>query len=334
MTTALATTQATALDSVQNWTPDQVSLIKRTVAPEATNDELAMFLHVAAKAGLDPLQKQVWFVKRKQNVGTRENPKWEDRVTIQAGVDGLQARALRMPDCGGIRSAAVYENEDFLFDKKNGEVVRHEGNPFKAPGRPIGAWAIVDRRGRKPFTALVRFDEYYDDRSFLWKGKPAVMIEKVARSTALRRAYPENFGGIYDPAEMGRAAHEPAPQPEPQIDPSPALAAPALSVTAEVVDVKPTPTAEAAEAHGVDPAAAAILTKPVGGEALFEEAKRVWGETRAKEEWRKARRTIWGGATPAPPVAQWTEQQVLDMEFALFGQKPRDSSGDPVDVPF
>jgi len=32
------------------------------------------------------------------------------------------------------------------------------------------------------------------------------MLEKVARSTALRRAYPEDFGGIYDPAEMGREA--------------------------------------------------------------------------------------------------------------------------------
>ncbi len=176
------------------WSEDQRALIKRTVAPDATNDELAMFLHVAAKAGLDPLQKQVWFVKR------------SGRVTIQAGVDGLQARALRMPDCEGIASAVVYEKEDFVFDKAKGEVVRHQSNPFGAQGQLVGAWGIVHRKGKAPFVALIRYAEYADSNSPLWKNKPAMMLEKVARSTALRRAYPEDFGGIYDPAEMGREA--------------------------------------------------------------------------------------------------------------------------------
>jgi hypothetical protein len=40
------TTLATRTPVVE-WSEDQRALIKRTVAPEATNDELAMFLHVA-----------------------------------------------------------------------------------------------------------------------------------------------------------------------------------------------------------------------------------------------------------------------------------------------
>jgi phage recombination protein Bet len=200
-------TNVTALATrAPEWSEDQRALIKRTVAPEATNDELAMFLHVAKKAGLDPLQKQIWFVKRRQKVTKNGREEWEDRVTIQAGVDGLQARALRMPDCEGIQAAVVYAKDDFVFDKAKGEVLRHQGNPFGAQGEIVGAWAIVRRAGKTPFVALIRFSEYVDDRSFLWKNKPSVMIEKVARSTALRRAYPEDFGGIYDPAEMGKDA--------------------------------------------------------------------------------------------------------------------------------
>jgi hypothetical protein len=57
-----------------------------------------------------------------------------------------------------------------------------------------------------PFVSIVRFAEYDNGNNPLWKSKPAVMIDKVAKSTALRLAYPEQLGGIYDRAELsGRA---------------------------------------------------------------------------------------------------------------------------------
>lgn len=292
---AIATIQPAALAPVQEWSRDQIDLIKRTVAENATDDELKMFMHVAAKAGLDPLQKQIWFVKRKQNSGTRENPKWEDRVTIQAGVDGLQARALRMPDCKGVQSAAVYESDDFVFDMREGQVVRHQGNPFKAKGQPIGAWAIVTRDGKSPFVALVRFSEYVDERSFLWKGKPAVMIEKVARSTALRRAYPDAFGGIYDPAEMGKdALKEPAVEQEAH----PAAAEHPIAAASEVVDVK------------VEPVVPAPASKPAPPPvlSLWNRMVKDMGKEKAKEALEAASKKHFG--EKMPPSPEWTQEQV------------------------
>lgn len=185
MTSALAKTQQEGMV----WTPEQRDLVKRTVAKDATDDELAMFLHVAATTGLDPLQKQIHFTKM------------GGRIAFIADVNGLQARAAREADYEGIDHAVVYEKDDFLFDQKAGEVLKHVNNPF-LKGDPVGAWAIVHRKGMRPFVSCVRFAEYNNPSNALWKSKPAVMVAKCAKSTALRLAYPEQLGRTYDEAEL------------------------------------------------------------------------------------------------------------------------------------
>lgn len=189
---------------VASWTPEQKELIKRTVAKDASDDELRMFLHVAASSGLDPLLKQIHFTKM------------GGRVAFIADVNGLQARAAKAPDFRGIDCAVVYEKDDFAMDQKTGEVVRHVNNPF-VQGKPVGAWAVVHREGMRPFVSCVRFAEYVNLSNPLWKpdAKPSVMILKCAKSTALRLAYPERFSGVYDEAELGKEERELNPAPEP-----------------------------------------------------------------------------------------------------------------------
>ncbi len=348
---------------VVTWTPEQAELIRRTIAPEATNDELALFMHVASKSGLDPLLRQIWFSKRKQNVGTRDKPRYEDRVLIMAGADGMQARALRFPDCTSIMHAAVFERDDFLFDRKTGLVVKHFSNPFKNAGNVIGAWAVVLRRDKDPFVALVSFDEYVDGASFLWRDKPAVMIEKVARATALRRAYPENFGGIYDPAELDRGKHQKAVEeakengqangngrkppkraerkPEPPREEPPPHAGgepePKAGGNPEG-EWRPLPEGEGVaqpeEREPVDtrePEPQPLpQTPPTPPKSTVPPAvQAVWD--RAGEKWGEEERgKRWGQAAWSvfdgrpPPTAKWTEAQIQAVESTLF----------PQDVPF
>jgi len=42
----------------------KIELLKRTIAVGATDDELQMFLYVAQRSQLDPLLKQIYFIKR------------------------------------------------------------------------------------------------------------------------------------------------------------------------------------------------------------------------------------------------------------------------------
>jgi phage recombination protein Bet len=305
---------------VAAFSPDQTALIKRTVAPDASNDELAMFLHVAAKSGLDPLQRQIWFVKRKANVGTKENPRWEDRVTIQAGIDGLQARAARESDYEGMLYGVVCAKDDFRFNATTGVVEAHTYNPFADRGQIMGAWCIVRRKALLPFTAMVRFSEYYDDRSFLWKGKPAVMIEKVARSTALRRAYPEQFGGIYESAEMGDKAAEP----------------PALEVEAQPI---PSRAAEAKrlEAAPAEPAAAVVEHAAEGEPSAEQYYARIWSRVKAKFGKNAAAKMAWAIGKAGIPrdlsTDAWTLDQAGQVDLLIFPPEPDDRPAND-DIPF
>lgn len=210
---ALAKTEAQPAQ-IQAWTHEQRDLIRRTCAPGATDDELAMYLHVAKTSGLDPLRRQLHFVKV------------QGRVHFIADVNGLQARAASEPDFEGILHAAVYEKDAFEVDQTKGEVTKHVHNPFGNNGKLVGAWAVVRRRGMAPFLSIVRFSEYENGNNPLWKTKPAVMIDKVAKSTALRLAYPTQLGGIYDRAEMDKAIPPGADQdhaPAEDYSPSPSM---------------------------------------------------------------------------------------------------------------
>lgn len=167
------------------WTREQVELIKRTVAQGATDAELAMFLYQAKKYNLDPLMKEIVFVK------------FKDRVSIITTRDGYLKIAQQHNDFLGIISFTVCEGDEFEIDAAN-YAIKHKFGAKR--GRIIGAWARVDRKGYKPFIAYVNFDEYCQDTA-IWKKYPSAMIQKVAEAFALKRAF--NISGLVTREELG-----------------------------------------------------------------------------------------------------------------------------------
>lgn len=167
------------------WTQEQVNLITRTVAKGATPDELKLFLYTASRTGLDPLTKQIHFVKRK------------DQMTIQTGIDGYRAIAERTGTLAGI--------EDVIYD------VEDKPRPNKAT---VTVWRLIN--GEKvPFTASARWGEYvmtyYDKEKGqmvtgqMWQKMPYLMLGKCAEALALRKAFPNDLSGLYTNEEMQQA---------------------------------------------------------------------------------------------------------------------------------
>lgn len=164
-----------------DFTPDQVDLIKRTICEGATDDELALFMHQARKTGLDPLARQIYFQKY------RDNKTGKYRVSILTAIDGYRVIAARTGLYAG--------SDDPVFD--------NEDKPTKAT---ITVYKMI--QGQKcGFTASARWEQYYpgDTKGFMWKKMPHLMLGKVAEALALRKAFPAELSGTYTETEMEQA---------------------------------------------------------------------------------------------------------------------------------
>lgn len=169
--------QNNIVPAVAEW-ETKVDLIKRTVAVGATDDELALFMHQAKKTGLDPLARQIYFVKR------------QGKGTIQTGIDGYRLVAER--------SGVYAGNDDPVFEEQQGAL-----NPAKATATVYKVISGI----RCPFTASARWAEYFpgESQGWAWKKMPHVMLGKCAEALALRKAFPAELSGVYTFEEMEQA---------------------------------------------------------------------------------------------------------------------------------
>jgi len=155
---------------------NKLDLIKRTVASGATNDELQMFMHRANKYKLDPILKEIWFIKY-------DNTK---PPTIMTSRDGYLAIANRDEHFDGMLSDVVHENDE--FEKMPDGTVKHKYT-CKDRGKIIGAYALGYRDDRKmPIYTFAPYLEYKKN-SNTWNQYPSAMILKVAEAMMLKRLF-------------------------------------------------------------------------------------------------------------------------------------------------
>ncbi len=161
------------------WTTQDVDLIRQTVAKEASPEEFKLFLYTAKARGLDPLLRQLYFIKRKQKRGDR----WVDVGTTQTSIDGFRLIANRTQKLKGIERGIKHDHE-------NGKLY---------------AWARVWRKDWDyPVYEEVSLEEYKGE-SPLWHRMPEQMLKKCAEVAALRMAFPEDLSGLYAHEEMDQA---------------------------------------------------------------------------------------------------------------------------------
>lgn len=176
------------------YSREMVETVKGTVAKNATDEELYMFLSLASKYGLDPWKKELWFIK----YGSKEPQIFTSR-------DGFVKIAKQDPDLKQIQSNAVFENDDFEVEQsftKNGFVITGFKHKYGAKdrGKVLGAYCIIEYFTKKPLMVYVDYDEYKSSTT-TWKSHPSAMIKKVAEKEACRLS--AGISGLHIPEEMG-----------------------------------------------------------------------------------------------------------------------------------
>lgn len=156
-----------------------------------TMPEFKLFTELCKVRKLNPFLREAYLIKYSNT----------QPASIVVGKDAILKRAVLNPKYDGMKSGIIVLNE-------TGETIERKGT-FKLPNETlVGGWAEVFRKDwNNSIFCSVSIEETIQKKgngepNSNWTKQPATMIEKVAKVRALREAFVEDLGGMYEAEEM------------------------------------------------------------------------------------------------------------------------------------
>lgn len=158
---------------------------------QITMPEFKLFTELCKVRKLNPFLREAYLIKYSNN----------QPASIVVGKDAILKRAVLNAKYNGMKSGIIVLNEC-------GDVVERKGT-FKLDSEQlVGGWAEVFRKDwENSIYCSVSLAEAIQKKgngepNSNWSKQPATMIEKVAKVRALREAFVEDLGGMYEAEEM------------------------------------------------------------------------------------------------------------------------------------
>ena len=159
---------------------------------QLTDQEIMYFMAMCKARQLNPFIREVHLIKYGSTA-----------AQVVVGRDAYQKRATKHKMYNGMETGIWVERND------TGEIIKRNGSILSTTKETLlGGWCKVYRKDwEHAIEVEVNFNEYVGKKSdgtvnAQWSTKPVTMIVKVAESQALRKAFVEELGGMYEADEL------------------------------------------------------------------------------------------------------------------------------------
>lgn len=308
--------------AVVAFNPKQLKIMKDSVFPGFTDDQLEYAIEFSQSLRLNPLKREIFMLK--QSYQEKGSSRWLEKIIPYIPVQGYRVIAHRSRLLEEIIGP-------FLVDEHN---VEHKILP---PGSKLhAATAAIKRKDYPmPFWAVVYWIEAGgSEPKGQWAKMPRHMLGKTALARAFREAFPDELTGTYseeevetfaDPSQMRVEVSQGYTRPDVKKE-APALSAPMKPP----VQVDPEPEAEAEPEAVEKPKTPEEAKRAVLVEMVKSGMVRHTGTQTGKPIWKDVRAACSMIADPGPiskgrpDFPEWSNDQLEQLadKYASFETEP------------